>query len=82
LPELWSEIEAAHGALGAALDELRARQSVAWMWSEVTETLLDRLRADPQVRGELVDLEGRVAAGTLPPATAAHRVLHEFLDQR
>jgi len=81
LPELWTAIEAAHRALGPALDELRAQQSVAWMWSEVTDTLLDRLRADPQVRGELVDLEGRVAAGTLPPTTAAQRVLHTFLDE-
>ena len=80
VPELWSAIEAAHDALGPALAELRAGQNVAWMWSEVTDTLLDRLRADPRVRDQLPDLERRVADGALPAATAAHQLLQTFLE--
>jgi LAO/AO transport system kinase len=80
VPELWSAIETAHDRLGPALGELRSRQSVAWMWSEVTDTLLDRLRADPGVRGQVAELEQQVADGQVPPATAARRLLTGFLD--
>jgi LAO/AO transport system kinase len=80
IPELWTAVESAHDRLGGALVEQRARQSVAWMWSEVTETLVDRLKADPQVRAQLRDLEQRVAAGELPAATAAQQLLRAFLD--
>jgi LAO/AO transport system kinase len=80
IPELWDAIEAAHGRLGSELDAQRARQSVAWMWSEVTDTLLERLRRDPEVRAQLGELERRVAGGELPAAAAAQQLLHTFLD--
>ena len=79
ISELWTAIESAHDRLGSALDELRAQQNVAWMWSEVTDTLLDDLRHDEQVRGELGALEQQVADGTIPAATAARRLLRAFL---
>ena len=80
IAELWDAIEATHDGMGPALAELRARQNVAWMWSEVTDTLLDRLRADPGVRDELARLEQRVADGSMPAATAAHQLLTTFLE--
>jgi LAO/AO transport system kinase len=80
VPELWEAIESAHDRLGPELEAQRARQSVAWMWSEVTDTLLDRLRRDPGVRAQLTALERKVAAGELPAATAAQQLLHTFLD--
>ncbi len=79
IAELWTAIEGAHDRLGSDLDELRAQQNVAWMWSEVTDTLLDDLRHDGQVRGELGALEQQVADGTIPAATAARRLLRAFL---
>ena len=46
------------------LDELRARQSVAWMWSEVTDTLLDAPAATIPTSARLAaELEQAVAAG-------------------
>jgi LAO/AO transport system kinase len=51
------------------------------MWSEVTDTLLDRFRTDPDVRKQLSDLERRVAAGELPAATAANQLLDTFLAE-
>ena len=80
IAELWDTIESTHDGMGPALAELRARQNLAWMWSEVTDTLLDRLRADPGVRGELAHLEQRVADGSIPAATAAHQLLTTFLE--
>jgi LAO/AO transport system kinase len=52
IPELWTAIEAAHDRLGGVgLATLRAGQNVAWMWNEVTDTLLDRLRAHAERSG-------------------------------
>jgi LAO/AO transport system kinase len=53
----------------------RAEQALRWMWGDVTETLVERLRADPGLRAELARLEGDVAAGRISPAAAAQRVL-------
>jgi LAO/AO transport system kinase len=83
LPELWEAITEAHGALVAhGLQELRTRQSVAWMWSEVTETLIGSLRSDPSVRSQLRVEEDAVAEGTTSPAAAAERLLSTYLDGR
>ena len=81
VPEMWSAIMDAHDRLRAdgSLDELRTRQAVAAMWGEVTETLLDRLRADPGVRERLGELEAAVGQRTTSPTAAAHDVLERFL---
>ena len=80
LPELWASIEDAHRRLQASgLTELRSTQSTAWMWSEVTDTLLDRLREDPAVRELVPELERSVAAGELAATVAAQQLLRAFL---
>lgn len=82
LPELWEAITEAHGALVAdGLEELRARQSVAWMWSEVTETLIGSLRADPAVRDRIHAVEEAVASGATSPGAAADELLSTYLDR-
>lgn len=82
VPELWAAITAAHERLQAdgTLVTLRAEQARAAMWSEVTDELLDRLRADPDVRSHLVELEASVTAGTMSPTAAAQRVLDQLLS--
>ncbi len=82
VPELWLAIASAHDRLLATgLAELRAAQSVAWMWSEVTDTLLDRLRAHAHVRGLVPELEAAVARGDTSATVAAHRLLEAFLGE-
>jgi LAO/AO transport system kinase len=49
------------------------------MWSEVTDTLLDRLRADPAVRELVPALEAAVASGDLGAGRAAQQLLAAFL---
>jgi LAO/AO transport system kinase len=78
--EVWSALGdymAAARASGA-LDRRRGEQARDWMWSEVNETLLDRLRSDAQVRDELGPLEADVVAGTISPTAAARRLLDRF----
>ncbi len=81
IAEMWDDLVAAHADLVAsgALDDLRATQATTWMWDEVTESMLDRLRARPDVETQLVELESAVAAGDVSPTAAAHALLSRIL---
>ncbi|MEI7593259.1 MAG: methylmalonyl Co-A mutase-associated GTPase MeaB [Actinomycetes bacterium] len=76
----WETIE----AFGAAIEQSgersvnRSQQSVAWMWSEVQDTLLDQLRTDSEVQALVLDFERQVAAGTTSPTHAARSLLNVF----
>ena len=81
IDELWSTVEEFRSTLGATgeLDRRRAEQARDWMWSEVSESLMDALRSDERV-AELADrLEAAVTAGELAPAAAARQILAAFL---
>lgn len=81
VPQLWASIADAHDRIGpVALAELRAGQDVAWMWREITDTLLDRLRQHPQVRDLVPGIEAKVAAGELSTMAAASQLLGAFLS--
>ena len=56
----------------------RAGQALAWMWSEVGESLMAALRAHPGVARQVKDLEAEVQAGALTPTAAAERLLRVF----
>jgi LAO/AO transport system kinase len=74
---VWSEIGRfeEHLRSSGGLDRLRSAQSVAWMWSEVRERLIDAFRRDESVAKRLADVEGEVRAGRLSPTTAARELL-------
>jgi LAO/AO transport system kinase len=80
IAEVWQCVE----AFGRAVEESgeaarnRARQAVAWMWSEVQDTLLDRLRTDPAVDQLVASVEVDVAAGRVTPTVAARTLLDAF----
>lgn len=78
---VWAAIVEHHDALDGSgeLAALRSDQASQWMWSEITEALVDRLRADPAVRADLAALDAGVRAGTVSAAAAARRVLGRFL---
>jgi LAO/AO transport system kinase len=80
IDELWSTVEEFRSALRATgeLEQRRAEQAREWMWSEVSETLMDALRHDERVSGMVDRLEAAVTAGELPPAAAAQRILEAF----
>lgn len=80
MDEVWEAVEHFTRALSASgeLDELRAGQAKAWMWSEVHDTLIDSLRDDQRVRDILGSLEHDVESGTLTPTRAARLILDAF----
>jgi LAO/AO transport system kinase len=77
---VWTTVEAYMATVRASgsLDRRRAAQAREWMWSEVTDTLLDEFRADADVRALVDELEADVTAGRIAPAVAARRLLATF----
>jgi LAO/AO transport system kinase len=75
--EVWATVEklVAHLREGGALERLRAEQSVAWMWDEIRERLIESLRQDPRVAARWADAEAAVRGGHLSPTTATRRLL-------
>jgi LAO/AO transport system kinase len=78
--DVWAAVAEHHDALAAAGDlaTRRAEQARAWMWAELSEALLERLRRDPAAAAAAARLEPEVVAGTVPPPVAAAEVLRAF----
>lgn len=78
--EVWAAVEEFLAAVRAdgELAEHRSRQSVAWMWSEVRDDLVDDFRSDSAVQAELDELEAAVASGRTTPTVAARRLLQTY----
>jgi LAO/AO transport system kinase len=83
IDDVWSAVTALTGAMRSSgeLDARRTEQARSWMWSEVTETLLDDLRRDAAVRDRIATLEAGVSSGRMSPAAAAREVLSAFRPQ-
>jgi LAO/AO transport system kinase len=62
-------------------EQRRSAQALRWMWHEVSEELLERLRDDPQVIAARDAIERAVVAGRMLPAAAAASLLKGFLDR-
>ncbi len=82
IPEVWDAVAAFGEAVAPVLADLRAAQNRDWMWSEVTDSLLDALTADAPTAALARRLEAEVAAGSATPTAAARAVVAAFLDQR
>ena len=81
IAEVWEAVGRYRtaAAKGGFLERRRAGQARAWMWSEISEALLARLREHDGVRAELKKLEAAVADGRLAPGAAADRAIEVFL---
>jgi GTPase len=82
IPEVWEAVAEFRAAVADELPEVRAGQSREWMWSEVTDSLLDALTADGATADLAQRLEAEVAAGTTTPTAAARAVVAAHLDGR
>jgi GTPase len=80
IESLWDTITEFRSAVGPELGPLRAQQSRDWMWSEVSESLLDALRTDRRASELAQRLDAEVAAGVTTPTAAARAILRAFLD--
>ena len=80
IDDVWTAIADHQETIRASgdLDIRRSEQSRSWLWSEISESLIDRLRSDAQVAAVIAEVEAAVVAGTLPAPVAATRVLDQF----
>jgi LAO/AO transport system kinase len=83
IPEIWAEIGRYRAAVERAgtLAERRASQARAWLWSELSESLVAALKAHPGVAGRLAAAEAEVMAGKVTPTAAAQGLLGAFLGR-
>lgn len=82
IDRVWQAVEKYHTLLKehGELHRLRADQAKRWMWSELQEALIERLKANRAVAESLPVLERDVAEGRLLPSAGAHILLERFLD--
>ncbi len=80
---VWDIVERYRSALSVTgdLDQKRADQAKAWMWTEVTGELVDELMDDPNVKARVKQLENEVTAGKLSPTTAAQELIATFMKR-
>ncbi len=78
---VWETVERYRGLLGksGALARRRAGQARAWMWRELNDAVIERLRVHAGARLRVAELEARVEAGETTPAEAARAILDAFL---
>ena len=78
--EVWKTIGAFKATMAAngCFAGRRAEQADAWMWNEISETLLQSLKDDKAVADLLPEMEQQVAAGRMPPGAAARRLVQVF----
>ncbi|MGH9086217.1 MAG: methylmalonyl Co-A mutase-associated GTPase MeaB [Acidimicrobiales bacterium] len=83
VPELWEALRTTHDAWrdSGVLDRLRAEQATSALWREVTDELLDHVRADHRVSERLGELHEAVRKGTTTPAAAAQELVALALHQ-
>jgi LAO/AO transport system kinase len=77
---VWDAVERFGDALKGSgeLDQARATQATAWLWSEIGDTLLERFRNDREIARILPAAEKDVAAGRRTPTEAARSLLDVF----
>ena len=79
--EVWDIIQQYQTVLSEAgeIKRNRAHQAKTWMWSEVTDELVDNLKSDPDVKAQVKQLEKKVTDGKLSPTVAAQQLIATFL---
>jgi len=80
IAEIWELVEQFRERMTASgeLERARSAQAVAWLWDEIGENLLDRVKSDPEVRRRAQELEALVAAGQTSPRAAAQAIIETF----
>ncbi len=77
LDHLWQEIQRHHEAMTGSgeFKENRQNQQVRWMWSLLEDSLMMRLRANPDADAEIETAERDVRSGVVTAAGAAEGLL-------
>jgi LAO/AO transport system kinase len=77
---VWSKVQAFRKATAKSgeFESRRRDQAKNWLWQEVSEGLVERLKSDPDLADQLARLEVKVGQGKASPAAAARSLLSSF----
>jgi LAO/AO transport system kinase len=84
IAEVW-ELVLKHRVVHEASGELKTRRALQardWMWSEVSDNLIDALQNDQAVREQIPFLEAAASEGRIAPTIAARQLLELFLKRQ
>jgi len=79
--EVWKMVEdyqALRKSKGL-ISQKRAEQSINWMWAEIRNGLVERLRATPEVAKQVEKLEQAVRDNQISPTSAADELMEIFI---
>ena len=68
----------AHRVIHASIDELRSEQACDWMWNEIRNGLVERLRQNPAIQAKLKQLETAVRENRISPTSAADELMDDY----
>jgi LAO/AO transport system kinase len=63
------------------IEKNRATQARDWMWNEISNGLVERLKTNPDVAARVAELEAAVTANKLSPTTAADELMDVFIGK-
>jgi len=80
LDDLWGQLGIFKERMQASGDweSKRAEQHLAWMWGLLNEKLQTALKANPEIKAALPDVESAVKSGHLPATAAASKLASLF----
>ncbi|SDQ87530.1 methylmalonyl Co-A mutase-associated GTPase MeaB [Pseudovibrio sp. Tun.PSC04-5.I4] len=80
LDDLWSQLNIFKERMQANgdWDKKRAEQQLSWMWGLLNEKLQTALKANPEIKSALPDVEAAVKSGRLPATAAASKLASLF----
>ena len=83
IADAWHTVLRHHEMLESTSELMarRAAQARDWMWSDVSDNLVEALKSDPEVRKQLAELEASTSEGRIPPTVAARQLLDLFLEK-
>jgi LAO/AO transport system kinase len=82
IDDVWGAIGEFRAVVADLLPALRADQNREWMWSELTDSLLEAVTGDAATARLARRLEAEVEAGTTTPTAAARAIVAAFLEAR
>lgn len=80
IADVWEAVERFRDAVTSTgeLPSRRSDQALSWMWSELEEVLVARLRDHEKVRDRLRELEHEVGAGLVSPGSAVAQLVESL----
>ena len=83
IEDFWNEIERLRRFMqeSGELAQKRRRQAVDWMWTLIDAELRNRFRHHAGVKQDLDKVSRAVTAGSMTPASAAHRLLGHLSEK-